>query len=160
MNTFDSYAINTSKITHELIDGEVVIINFDSGNYYCLNKTGADIWEFIQRHFPIADMVAALSQKYTASQEDIRSSLHEIMTKLQDEMLIIAYEGNGESNPSKTEVSSSDQKVPFEAPLLQKFDDMQELILLDPIHEVDESGWPRAQKEPGNRTTDGTSNQG
>jgi hypothetical protein len=25
---------------------------------------------------------------------------------------------------------------------LQKFTDMQELLLLDPIHEVDERGWP------------------
>jgi hypothetical protein len=27
--------------------------------------------------------------------------------------------------------------------MLQKFTDMQDLLLLDPIHEVDESGWPR-----------------
>ena len=25
---------------------------------------------------------------------------------------------------------------------MEKYDDMQELLLLDPIHEVDEAGWP------------------
>ena len=29
-------------------------------------------------------------------------------------------------------------------PRLEKFDDMQHLILLDPVHEIDETmGWPR-----------------
>ncbi len=36
----------------------------------------------------------------------------------------------------------------FEAPILHKFTDMQELLLLDPIHEVDETGWPNpSQRE-------------
>ena len=30
----------------------------------------------------------------------------------------------------------------YEAPALAKFTDMQELLLLDPVHEVDEAGWP------------------
>jgi len=30
----------------------------------------------------------------------------------------------------------------FSAPLLEKYSDMQELLLLDPIHEVGERGWP------------------
>jgi hypothetical protein len=32
----------------------------------------------------------------------------------------------------------------FEKPGLQKYSDMQDLLLLDPIHEVDEMGWPHA----------------
>jgi hypothetical protein len=34
----------------------------------------------------------------------------------------------------------------FEPPLLEKFDDLQDLILLDPVHEVlEEEGWPHAR---------------
>jgi hypothetical protein len=32
----------------------------------------------------------------------------------------------------------------LEPPALEKFTDMQDLILLDPVHEVDERGWPHA----------------
>jgi hypothetical protein len=32
----------------------------------------------------------------------------------------------------------------YEAPKLSAYTDMQELLLLDPIHEVDESGWPNS----------------
>ena len=37
---------------------------------------------------------------------------------------------------------SNGQRAPFVAPVLQKHTDMQDLLLLDPIHEVDETGWP------------------
>jgi hypothetical protein len=33
-------------------------------------------------------------------------------------------------------------RLSFTHPQLQKYTDMQELLLLDPIHEVEESGWP------------------
>ena len=34
---------------------------------------------------------------------------------------------------------------PFVPPTLEKYTDMQDLVLLDPVHEVDERGWPHAQ---------------
>jgi hypothetical protein len=35
----------------------------------------------------------------------------------------------------------------FVAPVLHKHTDMQDLLLLDPIHEVDETGWPSVKKD-------------
>ena len=37
----------------------------------------------------------------------------------------------------------------FEAPVLSKYTDMQELLLLDPIHDVDDMGWPKPNPEVG-----------
>jgi hypothetical protein len=33
----------------------------------------------------------------------------------------------------------------FKPPLVNKYTDMQDLLLLDPIHEVDEKGWPESK---------------
>jgi len=33
-------------------------------------------------------------------------------------------------------------RPPFVKPILQKYTDMADLLLLDPIHEVGEQGWP------------------
>jgi hypothetical protein len=38
-------------------------------------------------------------------------------------------------------------KPPFEMPKLSKYTDMEDLLALDPIHEVDEMGWPNAKLE-------------
>jgi hypothetical protein len=32
-------------------------------------------------------------------------------------------------------------------PVLERYTDMQELLFLDPIHDVDESGWPHRKVE-------------
>jgi hypothetical protein len=33
--------------------------------------------------------------------------------------------------------------------LIDKYDDMRDLLALDPIHEVDSGGWPLAKKDRG-----------
>jgi hypothetical protein len=38
-------------------------------------------------------------------------------------------------------------KAPFAEPALEKHTDMQDLILLDPVHEVDARGWPHAAED-------------
>jgi len=42
---------------------------------------------------------------------------------------------------------ASGEKRPFRVPSFQRFEDMQAFLLVDPIHEVDETGWP--QIKPG-----------
>ena len=34
------------------------------------------------------------------------------------------------------------------APKLTVYEDMQDLLLLDPIHDVDETGWPARRQDP------------
>ena len=38
------------------------------------------------------------------------------------------------------------EKRPFRAPSLQRFEDMQGFLLVDPIHEVDDTGWPHIKR--------------
>ena len=35
----------------------------------------------------------------------------------------------------------------FEPPLISKYSDMQELLILDPIHDVSDAGWPNPKSE-------------
>ena len=44
-------------------------------------------------------------------------------------------------------IDSTGEKLPFEAPVLYTYTDMAELLLLDPIHDVDETGWPKPASE-------------
>jgi hypothetical protein len=32
--------------------------------------------------------------------------------------------------------------APFQPPLFEKFTDMEAMLLLDPVHDVDDEGWP------------------
>jgi len=60
----------------------------------------------------------------------------------------VPADGNSKKNFSLTSDGTDGQSVnAFEKPKLQKFTDMQDLLLLDPIHEVDEAGWPHTRND-------------
>ena len=47
-----------------------------------------------------------------------------------------------------SQVNINTSQDDFTNPVLEKFTDMAELLLLDPIHEVDDSGWPNKPPNP------------
>lgn len=72
------------------------------------------------------------------------------VSKLIDEQLILAANGEQPAASSKGNEQPSPSPVPFEPPVLEKYTDMQDLLLLDPIHEVDDTGWPKRKNQTDN----------
>ena len=70
----------------------------------------------------------------------IKNSINQFISELLQESLIAAIDQPQKSPIIKKEENKT--KLTFEHPTIEKYDDMQELLLLDPIHEVDEDGWP------------------
>jgi hypothetical protein len=141
-----SFHINKPKVIHETIDDEVVLIDFDSGNYYSLNKAGADIWGFIERGSTLGEIVEGITYRYQGRREDIQEATIRLLDELLEEALITSAsegQGSGDGRSERAGAAPSvNNKPAFEAPALHKYTDMQDLLLLDPIHEVEEDGWP------------------
>jgi hypothetical protein len=66
---------------------------------------------------------------------------------LSTEGLVVPLEEDAAS-PDSTNRQPLPEPSGFEPPVLEKFTDMQDLILLDPVHEVDERGWPHVPRNP------------
>lgn len=143
-----SFKINVPQVVHETIDGETVIINLDSGNYYSLREVGAVIWNLIAQGADEAHIVEMLTQRYNGQPETMSQGVNALLTQLQAEQLITPQPSD-ETNaqPVHTEPEQT-EKQDFVMPVLESFTDMQDLLLLDPIHEVDAAeGWPK-QPQP------------
>jgi coenzyme PQQ synthesis protein D (PqqD) len=131
-------------VTHEVIDGEAVIVNLDSGAYYSLEKSGATIWSLIEERCDLPSIAGAVARAYRGDAGAIRDAITELVSQLQAEQLIVLDE-RGPSSPVRPAATPSAPPADlpsFEAPILHKFTDMQELLALDPIHDVDVGGWP------------------
>jgi coenzyme PQQ synthesis protein D (PqqD) len=132
------------RVINETIDGEAVMINLTSGNYYILDPTGAEIWGHIERSASLEDIVAALEARYEAPAGAIANAVSGLIEELEREDLIVSGSKAGTEAPA----APADTSVPrtdFQNPRLDKFTDMQDLILIDPVHQVDEAGWPHAK---------------
>ena len=133
------YRINSPKVIHQIFDTEVVIVNLESGNYYSISGSGIEVWRRLEagsssRHI-VDDFSAA-----GAPAEKLESFIGELVR----EQLIMARE---EQTPSAGHAKQAASGL-FRPPVLEKFTDMREMLLVDPIHELDESGWPKPAPLP------------
>lgn len=151
MNLSVRFRVNRPKVINETIDGEAVMIDFDSGNYYSLNRPGADILGLIESRATLGQIIEGVSYRYKGSPEDIEEAVSRLVAELQRETLIVPdTEGQLENNPgpeARVETITEADRLNFEAPVLERFTDMQDLLLLDPIHETDEAGWPSVKAD-------------
>lgn len=138
------FRVNTPTVTHETIDGEAVIINLDSGNYYSLVEVGSFIWGLVEKGASASEVQQAIFQTYQGDATDIDRGVQGLLAQLQQENLIVPFDGPGALDLTEAVPSNNSHEKPsFDPPLLHKYSDMQELLLLDPIHDVDEAGWPK-----------------
>ena len=140
------YRVDRSKIIFEAFEDETVLINLDSGSYYSFPGSGALIWDLISSGRSIGEVVAQLQQRFPDATDEIEICVLDFIGKLVEERLVLEQDAGdleaialGEQPPLRKGTESK-----FEKPCLQKYSDMQDLLLLDPIHEVDEMGWPNA----------------
>lgn len=130
------FTIEPEKIMHDNIDGEVVIVNLENGYYYSLDHVGAQVWQLINAGHSAEAITAQLQSRYSGT-EQVAGDVSTLFAKLQREDLVsIATESDGIETIDLPE-------IPYKTPDLQKFTDMDNLLLIDPIHEVEEeTGWP------------------
>jgi len=143
------FRINSPKVIHETIDEETVIANLDTGNYYSLDKVGLEIWSLIEKMTPVSMIIEEFVHLYKSEREDITKAVHRLVNELQQEGLIIMDTSNAVEASAgygiEDKTKSKEELQNFEVPVLFKYTDMQDLLLLDPIHDVDETGWPSAK---------------
>jgi hypothetical protein len=141
------FMINSPDVVSETIDGEAVIVSLARGIYYSLDQVGVDVWSLIEKGFPADKILTVITQKFDGDVELIESSIKELLSQLCAEQLVtpIAKKSDIDSTAAFPDLPST--KAPFVPPVLQKYSDMMDLLMLDPIHEVDAvEGWP-AKKE-------------
>ena len=153
MNTNGHIRINIPKIVHETIDGETVILNLDKGNYFSLVGIGVDIWGYIESGTSVKGIIERLHYDYDGDRQDIETAVDKFVLELMQEGLTVPEESNTSeafkcSNDQVISGKKEEGKTAFIAPILNKYTDMQDLLLLDPIHDVDEEkGWPTRNPE-------------
>ena len=124
-------------------EDEVILANFETGIYYSLTDTAADIWLGLQSGAAVEDIVAAFATLDTESLEDTKQSVVNFIDKLVTEKIILPREDALDPQPWTLQFSTS-----FSQPLLSRFEDLRDLLFLDPVHDVSDAGWPiRARDE-------------
>ena len=127
------------SVTHERLDDEVIAIDLDSGAYFALDDVAADCWSILAGGGSLDAAVRAVVDRFDVEPETARNDVESFADQLVQERLLEP----GDTAP--VPVSAPARVGPtreYRPPSVERFDDLEELLLLDPIHEVDEAGWP------------------
>lgn len=142
MNRSSLFRTNSPPVVHETIGGETILVHLETGTYYDLNGTGGFLFGFFVAGSSIGGAISAARERYSVVSEELEAEIEAFAsTLLAEQLLIPASEGADGDRPASGDQpdAAGDKWVP---PALNKHTDMQELLLLDPVHEVDETGWP------------------
>ena len=126
--------VDAAHVVHETIDGEAILIHLGTGTYYSLDGVGAEVWESLADGVSGEVVLEAGRERYDGDPGEIQRGLAGLLEKLFREGLLIEGEA-----PTEVKVPALPAgRVPFVAPVLHAYTDMQEFMLVDPLREVDE----------------------
>ncbi|CAN5682748.1 hypothetical protein BH18ACT13_BH18ACT13_10070 [soil metagenome] len=146
----------STHVLHEAIDGEVIVIDVATGAYYSLRGSAAVIWGLVERSPGVApgQLAEALAVRYQANGQDVEAELTRFLSQLDEEGLISAVEASGAPAADTASAEPSDEPVGvFAPPVLEKHTDMQDLVLIDPVHDVSGAGWPHMPVDAASAST-------
>ncbi|WP_130471096.1 PqqD family protein [Candidatus Magnetaquicoccus inordinatus] len=126
------------SLVADQLDGEVVIVNLDSGVYYSLTGVGAPLWQALQEGVESSQLARQVATAFPESNlEQLTRVINRLLWQLVEEGILSQVSGD-----ALCAVAPAAEDAAIPGGELLKYSDMQELLMLDPIHEVDNTGWP------------------
>jgi hypothetical protein len=132
-----------NRILYEIIEEEVIALDMQAGTYFSLRNTSAWIWRLLRQPVSLDQIITALTNQYRVDQAIASVDVQAFLVRLKTEGLIEETTAQG-SEEIATPLNPNAE--PYIAPELEVFTDVQELLTIDPIHDVDEMGWPQPKQ--------------
>jgi Coenzyme PQQ synthesis protein D (PqqD) len=134
------------EVAAKVMDGEAILINLSNGIYYSMDKVGGLIWEMVEGKRSLEEMVTGVVGRYEISAEQAQGDVQRLMEELVQENLIVVME-DGAAGSEMIEPGASEM-LPYEAPKLNIYRDMGDLLALDPpTPGLEDISWKETEEE-------------
>lgn len=131
-------------VVHETIDGEVIILNLKDGLYHTLNESAGAIWELLASGHPLDGVASAFATTKSIPLDEARRMVRSIVRDLASEALIVQTGVEPEWLGATPATVNGEEDRDW--PSIDTYRDMRAALVLDPVHDVDESGWPNPKR--------------
>ena len=119
-------SISENALAQE-VNGEIVILHFESEFYYTLNAVGSKVWQLLADSENVETIIQQLVQIYQVNETALRRNLTTFIKKLVKEELLSHENKIDEKNlvtvdkiKEFNQPKQQDNRLPYEAPLLRK----------------------------------------
>ncbi len=139
-----SYKINKDFVVYEQVDAELTVINLEKGHYFIGKDSAIDIFLMLEDAKTVDDLLVQVQAIYSVQESVLRDEVTSLIEMWLTNDIIAESDESSAIKPN-----SSSELKPWTKPVFIAFDDMRDLLLLDPIHEteLDQQGWPVSDKK-------------
>ncbi len=109
-------------VIEEVVAGEAVLVHLGTGRYYALDRGATELWTWMSAGASVSALVAAPDLD-----PGWRAAAIALVRVWRDEGLVVPTDG-----PDRTDAPRSTDV----GPAMRTFHDLEDLLLLDPIHDV------------------------
>lgn len=137
------YKLNDEKMFYDIADGQAVVINYVTGMYYGTTMLGSAVLDRLVKGCAPEEIAAAV-KALPGCPGDFDAELDRFIGRLREtEILVPGETAPGGGEPMDAKAAEEGFQL-----TLDEFAEVQDLILADPIHDVDvEEGWPIFREE-------------
>ena len=137
--------LNLENTSWERIDGEIIVISYNTGKYYSVNKQGSDLLYLIEMKVKreLWFEILKLNFQNFAENTETTQKIDEFVEKCLNEKLLIS----GVTNIERVELPNDYTRDNWESPELRIFDDLTDILLIDPVHDTSLEGWPNLKND-------------
>ncbi len=132
-----TYRLNDKKMFADITDGIAIVINSETGIYYRMNAFATEVYQQIAKVIS-TDKILTKIKNIAGMPTSVDSNYEQFIKMLLEKEIIVPSQESDEQIILSDDVAKeSDYALE-----LKEYNDAQELLLADPIHEVkEEEGW-------------------
>ncbi len=135
MQTF--YVVDSLSTASEEFDGETIVIQFKLGTYSVFSGSGPQIFEMLATPCSVDAITSAITKGGGTDRAAICKDVEKFVQALVGAKIIV--ETVEVENAAALNFSGD-----FVPPVMETFEDLADMMLVDPVHEVDiDMGWPK-----------------
>ena len=141
------YRIETAEVVSDIIDGEAIILHRNYGDYFSTDGVGGLIWQWVGEGQSRSKILKMLNARFSGSLDEIATAVDSFFADLISHKLVQEVVESDEPATETLVEPQTNPKTEFVRPTLHVYSDIRNLMLLDPIHDVDENiGWPAPKR--------------
>lgn len=140
MHESHAYAVASRDIVFESFDGEAVVLNLANGKYFGFSDSGSKVWQALSSGMDARALVGLAAGGSTIGE----AQLDHFIAQLLELGLLVPSDATVQPLPDELAAELAATNEPLDVSI---HDDLADLIVIDPIHEVEEPlGWPAVKQ--------------
>ena len=138
MDLSTRFRINYPNVVASAFGDEWVIVNLESGTYFSLEGSASLLWPIISSSNSIESVIVTLHTSIGVPVDIAVRDVSNFCDELIQHDLITET-----SEISETPITNLVYGREYFTPVIAVHADLQDILLLDPVHDVEEGGWPK-----------------